>query len=170
MKNRYKDKLPIIRQEVEYITIKIRNLDDDIFQLLKERDRLRDEINNKSIELLRINNQISKLEKKKANKAVDLKRKQEIINEFSDDDLDTSSESNIIIEEEKETDKEECDCEKEHNKKYMEIGDAKYPVGLFNSVCKNPEAICDLKNCFLSYKDVRKRKCLFKMCKHLKWL
>lgn len=59
---------------------------------------------------------------------------------------------------------------------YMQIGDDVNgkPVGLYNSTCKAPVAICLQKNVYLSYGDVKFKKCLqhrdHKPCKHLQWL
>jgi len=57
---------------------------------------------------------------------------------------------------------------------YMRIGDSDKPVGLYNSVCKDPVAICRQKNVYLSYADIRYKGCLkhrdHKPCKHLDWL
>lgn len=43
-------------------------------------------------------------------------------------------------------------------------------IGLNNSTVLFPVAECDLHKCYLSYQHVRKRKCVMKMCKHLKWI
>lgn len=43
-------------------------------------------------------------------------------------------------------------------------------IGLNNSTVLFPVAECVLHKCFLSYQHVRKRKCVMKMCKHLKWI
>lgn len=57
---------------------------------------------------------------------------------------------------------------------YFQIGDVNYKVGLYNRECKNPVAICNSKKVFLSYKDIRFKKCCKHRgeppCKHLIWL
>lgn len=58
---------------------------------------------------------------------------------------------------------------------FMEIGDlGDKPVGLYNTECLCPVAVCMEKNVYLSYSDIRHKKCLKHKggipCKHLKWL
>lgn len=57
---------------------------------------------------------------------------------------------------------------------FKKIGEVPYKVGLYNRECKNPVAICKVKNVFLSYKDIRYVKHCLKHnnrpCKHLVWL
>ena len=57
---------------------------------------------------------------------------------------------------------------------FKKIGQTDYPVGLFNRPCYDGVAICNQKNVFLSYKDVKNKRCLShkdrKPCKHLVWL
>jgi len=58
---------------------------------------------------------------------------------------------------------------------YMTIDDTNdYYIGLFNSECKCPVAICKQKNVYLSYEDLEYKRCLkhkdHKICKHLEWL
>jgi len=43
-------------------------------------------------------------------------------------------------------------------------------IGLHNRICNNPAAICTLKNVNLNYRDIRRRKCLMRLCHNLKWL
>lgn len=40
-------------------------------------------------------------------------------------------------------------------------------MGLNNKKCIAPYVKCALHNCMLSYEDVRKRKCVMKMCVHM---
>lgn len=59
--------------------------------------------------------------------------------------------------------------------KFKQIGDKdiNYNIGLYNKECPKPVAVCELKNVYLSYKDVRTKRCLFKNhkpCSHLRWL
>jgi hypothetical protein len=57
---------------------------------------------------------------------------------------------------------------------YMKIGDDERPVGLYNTECKHPVAICKQKEVYLSYTDIKFKGCLKhkdkKPCKHLQWL
>lgn len=57
---------------------------------------------------------------------------------------------------------------------FMKIGDMDRPVGLYNTECRYPVAICQQKNVYLSYNDIRYKKCLKhrdgKPCKHLSWI
>jgi len=56
---------------------------------------------------------------------------------------------------------------------YENIETANYKVGLYNRECKCPVAICKQKNVYLSFNDVKFKKCLqhnHKICKHLQWL
>lgn len=43
-------------------------------------------------------------------------------------------------------------------------------IGLFNKTVLFPVAKCNLHQCYLSYPDVRKRKCVMRMCKHMEWV
>lgn len=43
-------------------------------------------------------------------------------------------------------------------------------IGLFNKIVLFPVAKCKLHNCYLTYQDVRKRKCVMRMCKHMEWV
>lgn len=43
-------------------------------------------------------------------------------------------------------------------------------MGLFNKIVLFPVAKCKLHNCYLTYQDVRKRKCVMRMCKHMEWV
>lgn len=51
-------------------------------------------------------------------------------------------------------------------KKYKTLDDCAN-IGLHNKICQAPYAKCALHNCLLSYRDIRIRKCVMKMCKHL---
>lgn len=56
---------------------------------------------------------------------------------------------------------------------YDTLDSSNYKVGLYNKECKCPVAICKQKNVYLSYNDLKFKKCLqhnHKPCKHLQWL
>lgn len=52
---------------------------------------------------------------------------------------------------------------------YKSLSDCDH-VGLYNKVVLFPVAKCKLHNCYLDYRDVRKRNCAMRMCKHLEWV
>lgn len=43
-------------------------------------------------------------------------------------------------------------------------------MGLRGKPCNAPWAKCELHNCLLSYKNVRRRKCVMRMCKHMEYV
>lgn len=43
-------------------------------------------------------------------------------------------------------------------------------MGLHNRIVLFPVARCKLHNCYLDFNDVRKRNCVFRMCKHMEWV
>jgi len=57
---------------------------------------------------------------------------------------------------------------------YLTIEDSDRPIGLYNTICKDPVAKCLNHNVYLSFADVKYKKCLqhrnHKPCKHLEWL
>lgn len=52
---------------------------------------------------------------------------------------------------------------------YMSLDDCKN-IGLYNRTVVFPVAKCKLHNCYLTYNDVRKRNCVFRMCRHMEWV
>nr|DAP10830.1 MAG TPA: hypothetical protein [Caudoviricetes sp.] len=56
-----------------------------------------------------------------------------------------------------------------NNIQYMSLSDCDN-IGLYNKVVLFPVAKCKLHNCYLDYKDVRKRNCAMRLCKHLEWV
>lgn len=52
---------------------------------------------------------------------------------------------------------------------YLSLSDCEN-MGLNNRTVLFPVAKCKLHNCYLDYGDVRKRNCVFRMCKHMEWV
>lgn len=43
-------------------------------------------------------------------------------------------------------------------------------IGLYNTTVLFPVAKCNLHKCYLDYQNVRKRKCVMRMCKNFEWV
>lgn len=56
------------------------------------------------------------------------------------------------------------------NEKQFLTLDCQENMGLHNKICTAPYAKCELHNCLLSYKNVRRRRCVMKMCRHLEYV
>lgn len=147
-----------LAEEVVHIENKIKNEEKDIYELNLQKRIIKEDIvdrillNNELTELIdnycTINKEI--IEKKEAQE----RRKLDLKNKKTKLDINPTVKKEVLD--------------------YMKIGDANHPVGLYNSICKYPVAICMQKNVYLSYQDIRYKNCLkhrdHKPCKHLQWL
>lgn len=52
---------------------------------------------------------------------------------------------------------------------YHSLSDCEH-AGLYNKIVLFPVAKCKLHNCYLDFGDVRVRKCVMRMCKHMEWI
>lgn len=60
--------------------------------------------------------------------------------------------------------------EDDKQKGYLRIQDVDFKIGLNNKECVLPEGICLSKAVYLSYKDIKKKGCIYKGCQSFRWL
>lgn len=168
---------------------KNRNIIAPIKKIVKEvNSPLAEEVNNITNKICEEEKHIYELEKQKRELTEILVDKILLNNELKEIITKYVNTSNILEEKTKTQNNRKKDLEFKKNKlteenktvitevnNYLQIGDIDQPVGLYNSICLDPVAICTQKNVYLSYSDIRyAKKCLkhknHKPCKHLKWL
>lgn len=148
-----------LMEEIKHIKNKINEEEKAIYQIKSEKNKIVEEL----VDIILFNSGMQELLSKyfKLNEKLEGK-----INSQNNRKKDLELKENKLSEEEEKIIKEEYE--------YKKIGEVDYPVGLYNSVCKCPVAICNSKQVFLSYNDIRNKRCLKhrdkKPCKHLVWL
>jgi len=155
------EKVSSLKEEIRSIKNKIKEEDKLIYNLNSDKRKTIEEI----VDLIFLNsdmkallNTYTTLDSQVQQKKLQQKNRK----------TDLANKENKLTEEEKACIEEE--------KVYKKIGDpdVNYPVGLYDTECKHPVAICNQKQVFLSYKDIRNKKCLKhrdkKPCHHLIWL
>lgn len=164
-KKRKKNNIPMVEkvvesplmEEIENIKNKIIKEDNEIYNLQDEKRKLTEEL----VDKILLNSDLQKL-----------------IVEYSS--IDKKIESRLKAQENRKKDLEFKQKKMEETETiierplYKQIGDENYRVGLYNTECKHPVAICCQKMVYLSYNDIRNKHCLkhrnHKPCKHLQWL
>lgn len=164
-KKRKKNNIPMVKkvvesplmEEIENIKNKIIKEDNEIYNLQDEKRKLTEEL----VDKILLNSDLQKL-----------------IVEYSS--IDKKIESRLKAQENRKKDLEFKQKKMEETETiietplYKQIGDENYRVGLYNTECKHPVAICCQKMVYLSYNDIRNKHCLkhrnHKPCKHLQWL
>lgn len=164
-KKRKKNNIPMVKkvvesplmEEIENIKNKIIKEDNEIYNLQDEKRKLTEEL----VDKILLNSDLQKL-----------------IVEYSS--IDKKIESRLKAQENRKKDLEFKQKKMEETETiietplYKKIGDENYRVGLYNTECKHPVAICCQKMVYLSYNDIRNKHCLkhrnHKPCKHLQWL
>lgn len=164
-KKRKKNNIPMVKkvvesplmEEIENIKNKIIKEDKEIYNLQDEKRKLTEEL----VDKILLNSDLQKL-----------------IVEYSS--IDKKIESRLKAQENRKKDLEFKQKKMEETETiietplYKKIGDENYRVGLYNTECKHPVAICCQKMVYLSYNDIRNKHCLkhrnHKPCKHLQWL
>lgn len=164
-KRKKKNNIPMVKkvvesplmEEIENIKNKIIKEDNEIYNLQDEKRKLTEEL----VDKILLNSDLQKL-----------------IVEYSS--IDKKIESRLKAQENRKKDLEFKQKKMEETETiietplYKQIGDENYRVGLYNTECKHPVAICCQKMVYLSYNDIRNKHCLkhrnHKPCKHLQWL
>lgn len=164
--NHYKNKKGVqnLQEEIRNINRKLKEGEVKAYQLKSNKTRLIEDL----AELFLMNSDARKILDEYVSNEVQLR---DIEKANKNRKIDLESKEKKLTEEEKKTINDEF--------AFKKIGDADYPVGLYNQPCYEPVAICKDKNVYLSYKDVRYKRCLkhrdkklggCKQCKHLVWL
>ena len=160
-KKRKKNNIPMVKkvvesplmEEIENIKNKIIKEDNEIYNLQDEKRKLTEEL----VDKILLNSDLQKL-----------------IVEYSS--IDKKIESRLKAQENRKKDLEFKQKKMKETETiietplYKQIGDENYRVGLYNTECKHPVAICCQKMVYLSYNDIRNKHCLkhrnHKPCKH----
>lgn len=149
---------PLI-QEVRNIKRKINEEEKNIYELKSEKNKIVENL----VDIILLNSNAQELLKKYSDITTTIENK---INTQNNRKKDLELKETKLSKDENNIIKEEYDFKK--------IGEVDYPIGLYNSICKCPVAVCNSKQVFLSYNDVRNKRCLKhrdkKPCKHLVWL